>query len=118
MTVHKKLTLLSASLTETTSGETHLLMPMDRKWVATLSVGTVGGESPKLNVKIQQKVDGGDWVDLVSFTEVTESNKSETKFAANDTDYLAPLLPYVKALATIEGTDPSFADVVVNLYLE
>jgi hypothetical protein len=81
---------------------------------ARLSVGAVSGTSPTLNVKIQASPDGsGSWVDITgaTFTQVTTANQAQTiRFqlppAASTT---APAYRYVRAVATIGGTSPSFA---------
>jgi len=81
---------------------------------ARLSVGTVAGTTPTLNVKMQASPDGsGSWVDITgaTFTQVTTSNQDQMiRFtvppAASTT---APAYRYVRAVATIGGTSPAFA---------
>lgn len=80
---------------------------------ALLSVGAVSGTSPSLAVKMQASADGSTWVDIsgATFTTVTSANQSQIiQFTmptpSNTSD---PAYRYVRAVATISGTSPSFA---------
>lgn len=78
---------------------------------AELVVGTVSGTSPTLDVKLQESdTSGGTYSDIsgATFAQVTASNKEEIiNFKRTKR--------FVRALATIAGTSPSFA-FAVNVF--
>lgn len=90
------------------------------KWVGYLSVGTITGTTPTLDVTIQHSADGTNWVTLCTFTQLTgaSGNTAQHVFAAAATDYLRPLLPYVRVTHTAGGTLPVFNSLTVNLLLD
>ena len=108
-------TIRPQTLTATANGLPVDVAPIGANGLsARLSAGAVSGTSPTLNVKMQASPDGsGSWVDIpgAAFTQVTAANQTQTiRFqmppAPNAT---APAYRYVRAVATIGGTSPSFA---------
>lgn len=73
-----------------------------RQMLAYLDVGEVSGTSPTLDVKIQESADGSTWADIpgAAFARKTA--------VAQETLYFATTKKYVRAVATIGGTSPSF----------
>jgi hypothetical protein len=67
---------------------------------ARLRVGTVGGTSPTLDVKIQESDDNTTYNDLVVFDRLTATGLG---FETVETSKR-----YIRALATLGGTSPSF----------
>lgn len=72
-----------------------------------LEVGTVSGTTPTLDVKLQESDDNSTFVDIAgaTFTQVTASNSSQIKRIR---ELNLARKRYVRALATIAGTTPSF----------
>ncbi len=70
-----------------------------------LEVGAVSGTSPTLDVKIQESADNSTFTDIsgATFTQITAADKSAT-LRVN----LAGKKRYLRAVATIAGTSPSF----------
>lgn len=120
MACQEALTLINgATITETGAGSSVSPSPRKNKWAAYLSVGEVTGTNPTLDVTIQHSVDGTNWVTLIAMTQVTTSSAVEHKFASSATDYLKPILPYVRASYVVGGTDePTFAAVTVKLLVD
>jgi hypothetical protein len=83
--------------------------PGGRAMKAVLEVGTVTGTSPTLDVKMQQSDDNSTFADIsgAAFAQVTAAGLSELHFQATKR--------YVRAVATIGGTSPSFPCAVVIL---
>jgi|SRR3989344_944675 len=79
-----------------------------------LEVGAVSGTSPTLDVAIEESADGSTgWANVASFTQVTASNNSQAKRV----DGLGTSRKrYLRTVATIAGTSPSFA-FAINLLL-
>lgn len=74
-----------------------------------LEVGAVSGTSPTLDVKIQESADGSTgWTDVsgATFTQVTAANNSQILRVE---DLNNTRKRYLRAVATIAGTSPSFA---------
>lgn len=90
------------------------------RWVGHLSVGTITGTTPTLTATIEQSVDGANWITLATFTQLTgaSSNSVQHLFAASATDYLRPLLPYVRVSYTVGGGSPVFNNLTISLYLD
>jgi hypothetical protein len=111
--------LLNSTLTVTGQGSSIALPAKLSRWVALITGGAVTGTNPTLDLKIQHSADGTNWVDLISFTQITASSAVEYKFAAAATDYLKPLLPFARANYTIGGTaSPTFNSIVAKLLLD
>lgn len=75
---------------------------------AILDNGTTSGTTPTLDVKIQDSDDNSVFADITgaTFTQLTAAGNQEIHFRTNKR--------YVRAVATIAGTTPSFTfDVVV-----
>lgn len=74
----------------------------------SLEVGAVSGTSPTLDVKIQESADGStNWADVsgAAFTQVTAANNSQIlRVEGLGTSRKR----YLRAVATIAGTSPSF----------
>ena len=84
------------------------------------TVGTITGTSPTLDITLQHSSDGTNWVTLRAFSQLVSGSANSTThlFAASATDYLIPVLPYVRASYTAGGTTPSFGSVTVKLLLD
>lgn len=80
-----------------------------------LEVGAVSGTSPTLNVKIQESTDGSTgWTDIpgAAFTQVTAADNSQIlRVEGIGTSRKR----YLRAVATIAGTSPSFTLAAVVL---
>lgn len=76
----------------------------------SLEVGAVSGTSPTLDVKVQESdTSGGTYTDIAgaAFTQVTASNNSQIlRLEGLNT---GSRKRFIRALATIAGTSPSFA---------
>ena len=96
----------SAALTEDKNGEAIVRHWMkDVPAVFKLAVtGTISGTAPTLDVKIQESDDNSDWTDVKSFTQVTT-----TAFV----QYIRalPSKKYIRAVADVGGTSPSYGKV-------
>ena len=75
--------------------------------MVVLEVGTVSGTSPTLAVKMQESDDNSSFTDIsgATFTTVTASNSSQVLRLA---ELNVSKKRYVRAVATIGGTSPSF----------
>lgn len=73
-----------------------------------LEVGTVSGTTPSMTVKIQESDDNSTFADITgaTFTAVTASNSSQVLRLS---ELNVTRKRYVRAVATISGTTPSFA---------
>lgn len=61
-----------------------------------------GGVTPTLDVKIQHSLDGTNWYDYITFTQVTTgSNNTEAIAPSNETGHI---FPYVRAVSTMGGS--------------
>ncbi len=123
MAARKQIVLIN-SATVTATGNTAAVpndIPKHNRWIAFLSVGAIAGTSPTLDLVIQQSCDGVNWVTLHSFTQLTEESADSVQqgFAAQATDYLKPLMPYLRVARTVGGSDtPTFNNVTVKLLLD
>jgi hypothetical protein len=83
--------------------------PGGRNVKAVLDVGTVTGTSPTLDVKMQQSDDNSTFSDIsgAAFAQQTAAGLNELHFVATKR--------YVRAVATIAGTSPSFPCATVLL---
>ena len=95
-----------AALTSTANGTSVDTKGYNSAMVA-LEVGAVTGTSPTLDVKIQESSDNSTWTDVsgATFTQVTASNNSQVlRVEGLGTSRSR----YLRAVATIAGTSPSF----------
>lgn len=78
-----------------------------RDGMVVLEVGTVSGTTPTLDVKLQESDDNSSWADITgaTFTQVTASNSSQVKRLK---ELNVARKRYIRAVATIAGTSPSF----------
>lgn len=115
MPLSNQLILINSTTINSSSATSSTPVPATAKtWACVLSTGAKSGTGPTLDVTVQHSADGTNWVTLIAFTQVTADNAYEVKFAAAATDYLKPLLPYVRTSYTLGGTTPSFAAVTVK----
>ena len=70
--------------------------------VGYLQVATVSGATPSLTAVIQHSVDGTTWVDLITFTAVTVSNRAQRVAVAGTVNR------HTRVIWTISGATPSF----------
>lgn len=84
----------------------------ERMYKAIVSCGTVSGTTPTLDLKIQESDDNSNWSDITgaTFTQLTAAGREEIHFKSNKR--------YIRAVATIGGTTPSFTFSVVLLGYE
>ncbi len=122
MSAQKAITLINAATINSTSTSTPQTLPGRCKgWVGVVSVTTITGSSPTLDITLQHSSDGTNWVTLRAFSQLVGGSANSTAhlFAAAATDYLIPLLPYVRASYTIGGTGtPTFNSVTVKLLID
>lgn len=97
--------------TSTANGSSVDMQDTGELVTCVLSVGTVSGTSPTLDVKLQDSPDDSTFTDIsgATMTQVTASNKFEVKTFGGRVNR------YVRAVATIAGTSPSFV-LAVNLH--
>lgn len=83
--------------------------PGGRQMKAYLNVGAASGTTPTLDVKIQESDDDSTYTDIsgATFTQATAAITEEIHFRTSKR--------YVRAVATIGGTTPSFTFCVVLL---
>ena len=76
--------------------------------MVVLEVGAVSGTTPTLDVKLQESDDNSTFTDIsgATFTQVTAANSSQVKRLA---ELNVSRKRYIRAVATIAGTTPSFA---------
>lgn len=76
--------------------------PGEREMLAYLDVGAASGTSPTLDVRLQDSADGTTWADIsgAAFAQKTG--------VAQETIYFSTARKFVRAVATIGGTSPSF----------
>ena len=103
-TVLAKQTLRSQAMTSTTNGTGVDTLGFGNAMVL-LEVGAVTGTSPTMDVKLQDSPDNSTFTDIsgATLTQVTAANKSQT-LSVN----LDGKARYIRAVATIAGTSPSF----------
>jgi len=95
---YAEVTLERATLTATRTGETVDLM---RAGLAlTLDVTAASGTTPTLDVAVQTSHDGATWTTVASFARATGVGSERKRFSGLDR--------YVRAVATLGGTTPSF----------
>lgn len=105
--IRSAFSLRPAALTATTNGTS-----VDTRGygdaMAVLEVGAVSGTSPTLDVKIQESDDNSAFTDVAgaAFTQVTAANSSQV-LRLGQLNLVRKR--YVRAVATIGGTSPSFA---------
>jgi hypothetical protein len=98
-------TLKPQTATSTATGTAVDMQLADGPVNALLTVGTVSGTTPTCDVKLQESDDGStNWTDITgaAFTQVKASDARQWVQALRSKRY-------VRALATIAGTMPSFA---------
>ena len=96
--------LAPQTITATTNGSSGDLINGDGSCVAIQQIGTVSGTSPTLAGKIQESTDGSTWTDVAgaTFTTVTASTNNQAISFERTKRYL-------RYVATVGGTSPSFA---------
>jgi hypothetical protein len=96
--------LAPQTLTASANGGTGDMISGDGLCVAIQQVGAVSGTSPTLAGKIQESADGSAWSDVTgaTFTTVTASTNTQAVGFERTKRYL-------RYVATIGGTTPSFA---------
>ena len=101
-------TLAPATRTSTANGTGVDLIDAEGPCAATLHVGTVSGTSPTLDVTIEESTDNSTFTAIsgAAFAQITASSKA---LALN----FKRSKRYVRAVATIAGTSPSFACAVL-----
>jgi hypothetical protein len=94
--------LITGTALDTTTNGTAVSTSGNTGIVVYLKVTAVTGETPTLNIKLQDSPDGTNWYDVPSatFTEATGVT-TERKVFTNIGDY-------IRAVATIAGTTPAF----------
>lgn len=105
-------TFTPAARTATANGTgvdlTGYINPGGRAMKAIVNNGTTSGTTPTLDVKMQDSPDNSVWTDITgaTATQLTAAGNAEISFRTNQ--------KWVRAVATIGGTTPSFTfDVIV-----
>lgn len=70
--------------------------------LAMLIITAASGTTPTLNVKFQESIDGETWIDIPSAAFAQQTGAATLRLE------LASRAPYVRAVAAIGGTTPSF----------
>lgn len=98
-------------MTTTVSGQ-HKPFITEREYKAIVSVGAVSGTTPTLDLKIQESDDNSTFTDITgaTFTQLTAVGREEIQFKS--------IKRYIRAVATIGGTSPSFTFAVILLGYE
>lgn len=98
-------------LTATVSAQ-HKPFNYVREFKAIVSCGTVSGTTPTLDLKVQDSDDDSTYADIsgATFAQLTAAGREEIHFRTNKR--------YVRVVATIGGTTPSFTFSVVILGYE
>lgn len=111
----KKITLLQdeAAALVTKTSTTLSLQSKTTHILARLHAVNNAGTLPTLDVVVQHSPDGSTWTTILTFTQVTTSTDSNEDKQFKITDGL--LFPYVRAVATIAGTNPSY-DFTTTIY--
>lgn len=121
MACQERIILINASTITSTSVSTAYAVPAKfLRWAGLISVTTITGTAPTLDVTLQHSGDGTNWVTLLAFTQLGSGSANSTAhlFAAAATDYLKPILPYVRASYVVGGSaSPTFNGVSVSFLL-
>ena len=111
----KNITLLqnevAALVTKTST--TLTLRPNTTHVLARLHAVKNSGTNPTLDVVVQHSPDGTNWTTILTFTQVTTSANSNEDKQFKITDGL--LFPYLRAVATLAGTNPNY-DFTTTIY--
>jgi hypothetical protein len=102
--------LPAARRTSTTNGSGVDVRDYHGRGKVTLSTGTVTGTTPTQDVKIQDSADNSAFADLspnLAFVQQTVAGKQEIQVD------LDTVRRYIRAVATIAGTTPSFDSAVI-----
>lgn len=83
------------------------------------NVGTVSGTNPTLDLDIQGSADGTNWFELTALAGTAASDWTQVTASTNKQErrYMGPLPNYVRAVATIGGTTPSYGTHFVTAIL-
>src|SRR5258706_15122417 len=101
--------LAPQTLTVTTNGGAGDMLVGDGPCFAIQQIGTVSGTSPTLAGKIQESADGStNWTDVSGATFTTVSASTNNQAISFDRTKR-----YLRYVATVGGTSPSFAVAVV-----
>ncbi len=99
--------LVPQSITASINGSAADMINGDGVCVAIQQIGSVSGTSPTLAGKIQESADGSTgWTDVATFTTVTTSTNTQALVFERTKRYL-------RYVATVGGTSPSFAIAVI-----
>lgn len=118
MSLNNTTLLLPATTLTVTGAGVAIATPYQvTRWALVLSVAAITGTTPTLDVTVQHSLDGTNWITLRAFTQlaVAGANSTVHLLAAAATDYLNPILPYIRASYVVAGTTPSFASVTIRL---
>lgn len=98
-------------MTTTVTGQ-HKPFITEKEYKAIVSAGAVSGTTPTLDLKIQESDDNSVWADIsgATFTQLTAVGREEIHFKS--------IKRYIRAVATIAGTTPSFTFSVILLGCE
>ena len=122
MNTPKILNLVTAASIIATAQSTAVAVPPNNNgWCISTSLGTVTGTSPTLDITIQHSIDGTNWATLTTVTQRVAGSASTVllTFASTVTDYLKPILPYVRASYVIGGTStPTFNTVQIDILVK
>jgi len=100
--------LAPQTITASTNGPTGDMLAGDGPCFAIQQIGTVSGTSPTLAGKIQESSDGSTWTDVTGATFTTVTASTNTQAITFDRTKR-----YLRYVATVGGTSPSYAIAVV-----
>lgn len=95
-------TAFNGALTATKNGPVHEFYGGAGNLFVTAHVSAVSGTSPTLNLKLQDSPDNSTWSDVTGATGAQLTAAGNQVFAGYSTK------PYVRVVATVGGTTPSF----------
>lgn len=93
---------LSGTITASTNGAAFHLPAGNGSFLVGVHVSAASGTTPTLNVKLQDSPDATTWTDVAGAASAQLTAAGNTVFAGRSTK------AYVRAVATLGGTTPSF----------
>lgn len=115
MTIQTALLLASLEARTTSHTSTAQTLARGTRGVGQLVWTNNGGTLPTLDAKIQHSADGTVWKDLLTFTQATTGDGSEHVHVTEATLGGTVILPLLRSVSTIAGTNPDY-DVEVKFF--
>jgi hypothetical protein len=110
---NKKISLISqtAAAADITGSEAKNIPGNAQNCIGVIKTANTNGATTVAG-KIQHSPDGASWADYITFTSIVGTNSFEVKYPTNQ-----PILPHVRAIATITGAT-KLADVTIDLWVD